>query len=36
MIQPVPVPEVYLYCSTPDNPVRAEWIIIPATIHCET
>ena len=28
MIQPVPVPEVYLYCSTPDNPVQAEWIII--------
>ena len=24
----VPVPQVYLYCSTPNNPVRAEWIIM--------
>jgi aminoglycoside phosphotransferase (APT) family kinase protein len=24
----VPVPQVYLYCGTPNNPVRAEWIIM--------
>ena len=24
----IPVPQVYLYCSTPDNPVRAEWILM--------
>ena len=24
----VPVPRVHLYCSTPDNPVRAEWVLM--------
>lgn len=24
----IPVPQVYLYCSTPHNPVRAEWILM--------
>ena len=24
----IPVPKVYLYCSTPKNPVRAEWILM--------
>jgi serine/threonine protein kinase len=24
----IPVPEVYLYCSTPHNPVGAEWILM--------
>ncbi|KIJ47733.1 hypothetical protein M422DRAFT_248739 [Sphaerobolus stellatus SS14] len=24
----VPVPDVYLFCSTVDNPVRAEWIVM--------
>ncbi|KIJ23025.1 hypothetical protein M422DRAFT_276484, partial [Sphaerobolus stellatus SS14] len=24
----IPVPDVYLYCSTADNPVRAEWILM--------
>lgn len=24
----IPVPKVYLYCSTPENPVRAEWILM--------
>jgi hypothetical protein len=31
----VPVPQVHLYCSNPQNPVHAEWIIIedmPSTI----
>ena len=32
----VPVPQVYLYCSTPNNPVGAEWIIMeymPGKLH---
>ena len=24
----IPVPRVHLYCSTPDNPVRAEWVLM--------
>lgn len=24
----IPVPQVYLYCSSPQNPVRAEWILM--------
>ena len=24
----IPVPKVYLYCSTTNNPVRAEWILM--------
>ena len=24
----IPVPRVYLFCSTPDNPVRAEWVLM--------
>ena len=24
----IPVPCVHLYCSTPDNPVRAEWVLM--------
>ena len=24
----IPIPKVHLYCSTPNNPVRAEWILM--------
>ena len=24
----IPVPKIYLYCSTPKNPVGAEWILM--------
>ena len=24
----IPVPHVHLYCSTPDNSVRAEWVLM--------
>ena len=28
----VPIPQVYSYCGAPNNPVRAEWTIMPGNL----
>ena len=31
----VPVPQVYSYWGAPNNPVRAEWTIMPGNLLCD-